>query len=153
MRHTRPSDKNWKTLRAYFVLLRKGFSARDNHLLVCALLPHIFTLTTGFHPWRYILCGTFRRISPPTLVFFTTLRGLLPTWSSDFPHQPKVSATIQTTSCISSKDIRNYLFCTELMRYCLFSPKDEHTSILKPEPGNVGNLLVFQYQDQTSLFP
>jgi len=69
MRQTRPSDKSWKTLRAYFVLLRKGFSARNNHLLVCALLPHIFTLTTGFHPWRYILCGTFRRISPPTLVF------------------------------------------------------------------------------------
>gem|GEM_PF-3108635 len=46
MRHTRPSIENRNILGAYFVLLRKGFSARNSCPPVCALLPHIFTLTT-----------------------------------------------------------------------------------------------------------
>jgi len=48
----------------YLVLLRVGFT-----------LPHLLpnarcALTTPFHPyrsedWRYIFCGTFRRLAPP----------------------------------------------------------------------------------------
>src|SRR5215471_19892007 len=40
-----------------------------------ALLPHLFTLTQGFHPGRYIFCGTFRRT--PLKASSRTLSGTL----------------------------------------------------------------------------
>jgi len=40
-----------------------------------ALLPHLFTLTRGLRPGRYILCGTFRKVAlkPPSRTLSGTL--------------------------------------------------------------------------------
>src|SRR4029077_186401 len=40
-----------------------------------ALLPHLFTLTRGLRPRRYIFCGTFRRMGlcPPSRTLSGTL--------------------------------------------------------------------------------
>jgi len=40
-----------------------GFPCHNCYQLRGALLPHHFTLTN--RSWRYIFCGTFRRLTPP----------------------------------------------------------------------------------------
>jgi len=45
---------------------RRGLPCHFRYRKRGALLPHHFTLTAGpWEPWRYIFCGTFRRLAPP----------------------------------------------------------------------------------------
>jgi hypothetical protein len=67
-RHTRTLSRTGDLSCAYFVLLRMGFTLRTYYyVLACALTAH-------FHPYhvlprRFIFCGTFRELAPPSLVF------------------------------------------------------------------------------------
>ncbi len=58
-----------------------------------ALLPHLFTLTR--QAWRYIFCGTFRRLAPPR-------RYLAPC-----PKEPGLSSAANYSDCLANSGFLN----------------------------------------------
>jgi hypothetical protein len=66
-----------------------------------ALLPHLFTLTPAFPPWRYVFCGTFRRVdlNPPSRTLSGTLLCGVRTFLSP---RPKARRATARSGCLRS---------------------------------------------------
>jgi len=89
-----------------------GLPCHGCYQLRGALLPHHFTLT-GAKRWRYIFCGTFRRLTPPR-------RYLAPC-----PVEPGLSSMTAVTAAVRPASACNYrencCFTQSKYRILLFS--------------------------------
>lgn len=109
-RHTRTFKSEQATERAYFVLLRVGFT----HCIHCCI--QLCALTAHFHPYSglatraVIFCGTIHGISPP-LIDLTIFQGTLLAGSPDFPlyglHKAIASTTLPNHLYVNERLIVN----------------------------------------------